>query len=149
MDEFLNVANNIKYGINFTFSFQSQAQIEMLYGQHGAKIILDNCHYKYFLKPETFETAKLISDYLGKETALQQNESQTRSAQGGSEGVSESHMARPLRFPEEVLQADPTVGYLIKAGQYPILIKNRPYYLDDFLKDRAAPNPFHPESEVA
>jgi type IV secretion system protein VirD4 len=69
--------------------FQSLTQLDMVYGQTEASIILDNTDTQMFLRPNrNFRSNKLMEDNLGLKSDFARSES-LREGQGSSEGKSE------------------------------------------------------------
>lgn len=96
-------------GMRFQFFIQSFAQLDNVYGKEVAQIILDNCGLTY-LKTNTMDTAKTISERLGKTTIENNSISQTANtglfmtSQNYNANRSTSLIARDLLTPDEIMQ---------------------------------------------
>ena len=111
-------------GMRFQFYIQSFSQLDNVYGKEVAQIILDNCGLVY-LKTNTMDTARTISERLGKQTIESNSISQSAyigilaGNQNQNANRSTSLMARDLMTPDEVMQLKfktiifPSVGYPI------------------------------------
>jgi type IV secretion system protein VirD4 len=150
MDEFSNLGNlavfekalayMAGYGLKAYIIVQDVEQISKKYGQHNA--ILSNCHVRSAFAPNKVETAKVISDLLGKTTVVEEKISLSGSRSGVMKNASQSinETGRALLTPDECmrlpgLRTDPGTGETIPgdmiifiAGQPPIYGRQLLYF---------------------
>lgn len=60
-------------GIFFNIIIQADSQLNEVYGQNGAKTIMQNCHLQVLLGASEIETLKRFEDLFGKYTVYQRN----------------------------------------------------------------------------
>lgn len=92
------------YGIKCFIIVQDKKQLDQTYGRDNQMIA--NCDVRAFFTPNQLETAKMISELLGKTTVQQHNTSTNRKTGdiSGSKSTSIAHVARDLMTPTEVMQ---------------------------------------------
>ncbi|NOT56758.1 MAG: type IV secretory system conjugative DNA transfer family protein, partial [Deltaproteobacteria bacterium] len=126
------------YGIKAYLIVQDIAQLHQAYGRDSA--ILSNCHVRVAYTPNTFDTAKMMSDMLGMMTVSKE----TRTYTGNRLNpvlmhvmASEQESQRPLLTPDEVLRLPEEQAIVFVAGQPPIQGTKIRYYLDHTFQQRA------------
>ncbi len=117
------------YGIDFTLIVQGLNQLKTTYGDAGATIT-SNCAYKWFCKVDDPETAKYVSEALGKKTVRTVGKGESEGQSVGpnpheNEGKSTNYgeAARDLLMPSEVLQLGRDTAILLAPGS------RSPHYL--------------------
>lgn len=120
-----DIATMSGYGIDFTLIVQGLDQLKDLYGA-AAGTILSNCAYKWFCNVNDLESAKYLSDTLGKQTVrtVGRGESQNEGPGGGGKGESINYgeTGRPLLMPDEVLSLGRDVAIVLNP-------EGRPHYV--------------------
>ncbi|HBV0869497.1 TPA: type IV secretory system conjugative DNA transfer family protein [Klebsiella pneumoniae] len=138
------------FGGVFWFILQNIGQLKSNY-QDGWQSFVANSGAKQFFGTSDFETAKFISETLGKTTVEYQtsnNNSGSSFGQGMSTnsgaGVSQQFTARDLLTPDEVLKlpAQKVVVMTSGKGEAPYLLDRITYYVDSAYEGRFDPNPF-------
>ena len=144
------------YGLKCFIIVQDLTQLQQSYGR--AESVMSNCHVRVAFAPNKLETAKTLSDMLGRQTVIQARRS--RSLGKGPASVSDSlaGTARPLMTPEEIMAlpgarknaagdvVEPGEMLILVAGYNPIRGRQRPYFLEDELLRRARlPAPGSPD----
>jgi type IV secretion system protein VirD4 len=89
------------YGLKAFVIVQDTTQLQQEYGRENS--IMGNCHIRIAYAPNTPETAKALSEMLGKTTVVQEKRSTSRKGLEifGSKSDSLSEIARPLLTPDE------------------------------------------------
>jgi len=104
MDIFAHALSYVAgYGIKVFLIAQDIRQLEEAYGNKES--IVSNCNVRIAFAPNTYETARLLSDMLGKQTILRQvySFSGRRFAPlPASMSTSMDHQERPLLTPDEI-----------------------------------------------
>jgi type IV secretion system protein VirD4 len=104
---------------------QSLSQLEGVYGKSGASTIRDNCHTQIFYGPQDLDTAKYISEALGKYSYLDWTVSRTESFEidsiSQSEGQSVKFNHRELLTPDELLRMNPEYTITFTRSKPPIV----------------------------
>jgi type IV secretory pathway TraG/TraD family ATPase VirD4 len=120
-----DIATMSGYGIDFTLIVQGIDQLKDHYGA-AAGTILSNCAYKWFCNVSDLESAKYLSDTLGKATVrtVGKGESQNEGPGGAGKGESVNYgeTGRPLLMPDEVLSLGREVAIVLNP-------EGRPHYL--------------------
>src|SRR5208282_5716358 len=90
--------------------------------------ILSNCAYKWFCDVNDLDSAKYLSDSLGKATVGTVSTSASVSASGGGSSVSRSETGRSLLNPDEVLNLGRNVAIAIQPNGHPHYLKPIDYW---------------------
>ena len=93
-----------KYRMNCSIIVQSPDQLKNMY-EKEMNVIVDNCNVKLFLGTNSYETAKWVSDMLGKKEITTRNENWSSGNNNGSEGFNKT--AIELLSPDKVLGLQP------------------------------------------
>lgn len=112
-----DIATMSGYGLDYMLAVQGIDQIKDLYGQ-AAGTILSNCAYKWFCNVNDLESAKYLSDTLGKKTVRTIGKSENEDRASTTYGET----GRALLTPDEVL----TLGRDIAIATHP---HGRAHYL--------------------
>lgn len=106
MDVFAHALSYVAgYGIKVFLIAQDIRQLEDAYGPKES--IVSNCNVQIAFAPNTVETARRLSDMLGKQTVLQQVygfSGKRFSPMPSSMNTSLSHFERPLLTPDEIFR---------------------------------------------
>ena len=119
------------YGLDFTLIVQGLDQLKHHYGE-ARGTILSNCAYKWFCFVNELETAKYLSESLGKKTVG--TEGKSFSAASNSGGIShttgETHgeMGRSLLMPDEILNLGREVAILLNPHGAPCYLRPVDYW---------------------
>jgi type IV secretory pathway TraG/TraD family ATPase VirD4 len=120
-----DIATMSGYGIDFTLIVQGLDQLKDIYGA-AAGTILSNCAYKWFCNVNDLESAKYLSDTLGKQTVRTigrgENQNEGPGGAGKGESVNYGETGRPLLMPDEVLSLGRDVAIVLNP-------EGRPHYL--------------------
>lgn len=120
-----DIATMSGYGIDFTLIVQGIDQLKDHYGA-AAGTILSNCAYKWFCNVSDLESAKYLSDTLGKATVRTVGKGESHNEGPGGAGKGESinygETGRPLLMPDEVLSLGREVAIVLNPD-------GRPHYL--------------------
>ena len=109
-------------GLDFTLVVQGIDQLEHHYKEQK-KTILNNCAYKWFCYINELETAKYLSESLGKKTVRTTSKSTSTGTSGehptAGESTSYSETGRPLLMPDEIMNLGRDVAILLHPTTYP------------------------------
>jgi type IV secretion system protein VirD4 len=135
------------YGIKSFIIVQDLAQLQNAYGRENS--IMGNCHVRIFYAPNTAETAKTLSEMLGKTTVVLEKRGTSRKGLElfASKNDSWTEHARPLLTPDEC-QTLPGINphgkkvipgdmLILIAGTDPIYGRQRLYFQDNELLRRS------------
>lgn len=135
-----NIASDLAqmrgYGMDFTLILQGLNQLKEHYGDARDSII-GTCRYKYFCDVADLESAKWLSDTLGKKTVqtVSTSTSQGATQAGQTEGSSTSYgeTGRALLTPDEIMHLGKNTAILLNPD-------TRPHYLHpvDYWKLKSA-----------
>lgn len=124
-------------GLRAILTLQSIKQLNIIYGEPEAKLIVDLCAIKHFLQPDDLETARMVSDTLGDYEHVEVDER-------GKVVVRER---RPIMRPHEVMRLAPNEQILMPSGRCPpIMAKLKPYFQVPEWERMTGANPLRPES---
>jgi type IV secretory pathway TraG/TraD family ATPase VirD4 len=141
-----DIATMSGFGVDFALIVQGLDQLKDHYAEaRGA--ILSNCAYKWFCNVNDLDSAKYLSDSLGKTTVrtTSTSRSSSSSAQGGgssSSTVSHSETGRSLLNPDEVLNLGRDVAITIQPNGHPHYLRPIDYW--DLTKAFVALQQKHP-----
>ena len=121
-------------GIDYTLIVQGLDQLKDVYGDARGTII-GNCRYKWFCNVDDLESAKYLSEYLGKYTvgtvSTGKSEGQTIGPNGrAQEGKSTNfgEMGKDLLSPDQILQLGKNAAILLETGTLPQYIRPVDYW---------------------
>lgn len=136
------------YGLDMTLAVQGLDQLRANYGQAEAATILNNCAWKWFSNISDLDTAKYISESLGKETITIKTKGRTTGQRddprggGASSGESTtwSETGRDLLTPDEILNLGPNAAIAFQPKGNPIFLTPIDYWnlqtFFPYLKDK-------------
>ena len=142
------------YGIKAFLIAQDIRQIEAAYGHKES--IVSNCNVRVAFAPNTFETAQLLSNMLGKQTVLRTAYSfsgKRLAPMPGSMSTSMDHRERELLTADEIMRLRPPVKtgegpdekivfpgdmLIFQAGHRPVLGTQILYFMDPELMRRSS-----------
>ncbi len=129
------------YGIKAYLILQDLTQLHEVYGKEES--ITSNCHIRIAYAPNKVETAKLLSDMVGKTTVVEKKRSLSGGRMGYMNKTSESitQVGRPLLTPDECMRLpaplksgkdikEPGDMLILPAGSNPIYGRQILYFLD-------------------
>ncbi len=135
------------YGLKAFIIVQDLTQLNKAYGKDNS--IMANCHIRIAFAPNTTETAKTLSDMVGKTTIIERNKSKSGKAGSITGNISENitKTARPLLTPDEVMRlkgitvnaagkASAGDMLIFVAGHSPIFGRQILYFNDKELQER-------------
>lgn len=126
-----DIATMAGYGIDFTLIVQGIDQLKDHYGK-AAAALLSNCAYKWFCNVLDLESAKYLSDTLGKTTVRTvgqpEGENQGPGGASKSEGKSYGETGRLLLAPDEVLTLGRDVAIVLNPEGHPLYVHPVDYW---------------------
>ena len=116
------LAEGRKYGLCFLGGFQSMAQLQKLYGNHGAESMLDLLNTKILFRSNDIKTQDWISKTLGRTEETKVSENISYGAHSMRDGVSlnETTRTKSLIMTEEVGKLENLMAYIKLPGSLPI-----------------------------
>ena len=117
------------YSVQLWPILQDVHQLRATYGQR-AGTFLSNAGVLQVFGVNDHESARLVSDLLGQETAVFKTMGQALDSDKSGISYGEHHSGRPLLTPDEVRTLPQHVEILFLAGQRPILAGKLAYYAD-------------------
>jgi len=136
------------YGLQLWLILQDMSQLKDLYGAR-ANTFVANAGVLQCFGVNDFETAKWLSQMIGRETTGYQTESH----KPGDVATTTQHIAaRDLMTPDEIMQIDPSVQLLRVQGKPVIIARKLRYFADrefDGLYLSPDAQPTNPKSEPA
>lgn len=119
------------YGLDFTLVVQGLDQLKDHYGD-ARGTILSNCAYKWFCFVNDLDTAKYLSESLGRKTVRTVGESHSSGSNPGgpshTSGTSYGEMGRPLLMPDEILNLGREVAVLLNPHGAPYYLRPVDYW---------------------
>lgn len=140
------------YGLAFWVFIQDLSQLKGVYPKW--QTFLANSA-KTFYGTDDFDTAKYVSDSLGKATIEYETENSGRNSgtglsgggssmnRGKSTGTSQQLAGRELLTPDEVMRLGPERPIILVKGEYPYQLARLNYLVDSEYVGKADPNPYH------
>jgi len=117
------------YGVQLWPILQDVHQLRATYGAR-AGTFLSNAGVLQVFGVNDHESARLVSDLLGQETAVFKTMGQALDSEKSGISYGEHHSARPLLTPDEVRNLPHNAELLFLAGQRPIVAGKLAYYAD-------------------
>lgn len=115
------------HGLDFTLIVQGLDQLKHHYGP-AHQTILNNCAYKWFCNVSDLDTARYLSDSLGKKTIRTTTEGETYGPGGAGGSVSHGETGRDLLSPDEVLNLGRNVAIALNPDDYPHYLQPIDYW---------------------
>lgn len=163
-----DIATMSGYGVDFTIIVQGLDQLKAHY-DHDGNTILSNCAFKWFCNVNDLESARYLSETLGKQTVqtISHGKSHSSGMGGGrmnqNEGESTNigETGRPLLMPDEVLNLGRGTAILLHPNSAPHYLRPVDYWnlatvFQPFKNDyphmywqpplQPDPNPYHKSS---
>ena len=140
------------YGLAFWVFIQDLSQLKGTYPKW--QTFLANSA-KSFFGTDDYDTAKYISDSLGKSTIEFETENTGKNSgsglsggggsmnRGKSTGTSQQFTGRHLLTPDEVMRLGPEKPIVLVKGEYPYQLTRLNYLVDAEYVGKADPNPYH------
>ncbi|MCB1075788.1 MAG: type IV secretion system DNA-binding domain-containing protein [Simkania sp.] len=119
-----------KYGGAIVLATQNIAQLDKLYGHHGARIILDQCGTKVSFRQSDSEIAKRMSSLFGEHEFRETQEGLSYGAHEMRDGVNLSNIerTRPTISPTQIMNLPDLEAFIKLPGNWPA-IRSRFKYL--------------------
>lgn len=121
------------YGVQLWPILQDVHQLRATYGTR-AGTFLSNAGVLQVFGVNDHDSARLVSDLLGQETAVFKTMGQALDSEKSGISYGEHHSGRPLLTPDEVRNLPQNAELLFLAGQRPILAGKLAYYADPEFK---------------
>lgn len=131
------------YGVAFWIFIQDLSQLKGIYDKW--QTFLANSTLQFFGCAD-YDTAKYISDTLGKKTVRFETQSRSSSGHFGehrSKGTGEQLQARELMTPDEVLTLPPERPLVFVQGQAPMMLRRLNYLKNLEYQGKFDANPFY------
>jgi len=140
------------YGLAFWVFIQDLSQLKGVYPKW--QTFLANSA-KTFYGTDDYDTAKYVSDSLGKATIEYETENSGQNSgtglsggggsmnRGKSTGTSQQLTGRDLLTPDEVMRLGPERPIVLVKGEYPYQLTRLNYLVDAEYVGKADPNPYH------
>lgn len=126
-----DIATMSGYGVDFCLIVQGLDQLKAVY-KDAHTAIVNNCAYKWFCNVSDLDTARYLSDTLGKKTIATTNSSDSTSTspsgESTSHSTSSSETGRPLLMPDEVLNLGRDTAILLAPGDKPHYLRPVDYW---------------------
>jgi type IV secretory pathway TraG/TraD family ATPase VirD4 len=126
-----DIATMSGFGVDFALIVQGLDQLKDHYAE-ARGTILSNCAYKWFCDVNDLDSAKYLSDSLGKATVgtTSSSQSSSSSAHGGTSSttVSHSETGRSLLNPDEVLNLGRDVAITLQPNGHPHYLRPIDYW---------------------
>lgn len=120
-----DLATMAGYGVDYALVVQGIDQLRDLYGK-AAGTILSNCAYKWFCNVNDLESAKYLSETLGKKTVQTVGRSEREGQDGESLNYGET--ARLLLAPDEILNLGRETAIVTHPGGNPHYLRPIDYW---------------------
>jgi len=121
------------YGVQLWPILQDVHQLRATYGQR-AGTFLSNAGVLQVFGVNDHDSARLVSDLLGQETAVFKTMGQALDSEKSGISYGEHHSGRPLLTPDEVRNMPQQAELLFLTGQRPIVAGKLAYYADPEFK---------------
>ncbi len=126
-----DIATMSGFGVDFALIVQGLDQLKDHYAE-ARGTILSNCAYKWFCNVNDLDSAKYLSDTLGKATVSTTSSSDSYSQNPGGGGASQSttrsETGRNLLNPDEVLNLGRDVAIVIQPNGHPHYLRPVDYW---------------------
>lgn len=140
LDEFANCIGKIpnfestiavirSQNINAWVILQSLAQLDSLYGKDTSQVIQDCCDWTVFLGGKSTQTAKVLSEAMGKATIKGKSNTTSKGGQG-SWSVQVYGMGRELLHPAEINRMPRRKCLVLPANDFPYIDDKYPIFQD-------------------
>ena len=116
------------YGIKACLIAQDMKQIYKAYGHD--ETITSNCDTRVAYRPNSFETAQLLSNVIGQTTVRHSH----RTVSGAGASVSEPEVARPLLMADEAMRLGDNEALIFTGGLPPIRATKLRHFREKLLK---------------
>jgi type IV secretion system protein VirD4 len=116
------------YGIKACLIAQDMKQIYEAYGHN--ETITSNCDTRVAYRPNSLETAQMLSQVIGQTTVRHVH----RTVSGSGASVSEPEVARPLLTPDEALRLGDNEALIFTGGLPPIRATKLRHFREKLLK---------------
>lgn len=140
MDEIKNgIAYYRGYYVKLFLITQDTEQLKMIYESSGMNSFLSNCTFRITYAANNVDTAKYISDLLGKKTVTSQEEGSRPKyldLNPGARQVSVKKSSRELLMPQEVIGLPRDEQIILIEANPPIRCKKIFYYKDKLFTSR-------------
>lgn len=132
------------YNVRTLMVIQTPSQLQEVYGQHGAKIMLKTLAARVVFAPNDAEDARQISEELGYTTVKSKSRSLPSFMSSGktrSPSVSISDQRRALMLPQEVKEMGADREIILYENLRPIKAHKIRYFADQRFSSRLLPAP--------
>lgn len=127
----LDIATMGGFGVDFALVVQGLDQLKDHYGE-ARGTILSNCAYKWFCNLNDLDSAKYLSDTLGKKTVVTTSNSDSTSSGGhgssSSQSTSHGETGRSLLNPDEILNLGKDVAIVLQPSSHPHYVRPVDYW---------------------
>lgn len=123
------------YGLRMLPIIQSPSQLNEVYGHDASKTFVDNHALHVIFPPKRPEVAKEISEILGMRTVKSTSRSRQLIGKAGRSENASDH-SRALLLPQEIIQMDKSVEFLLFENSKPIMCQKITWYNDKMFSER-------------
>jgi type IV secretion system protein VirD4 len=127
-----DIAQMSGLGLDFTLIVQNLGQLKDHYGEAAKTTILGNCGYQWFCFIKELETAKYLSESLGKKTVRTTGTSTSQGTSGEhpTSGTSTTYgeTGRDLLTPDEILNLGRDAAILLNPSTHPHYLRTLDYF---------------------
>ena len=129
------------YRVRFMMIIQDLPQLERHYERAGLYSFLGMCKIKVTFAQGDYQTAEVISNFLGTYGAKTKSISEPIDLpwSGGRKSRTTSETSRALLLPQEILQLPPDEEIILVEGAPPIRARKLRYFEESRFKDRIRP----------
>jgi type IV secretion system protein VirD4 len=149
MDEFTSVGrldtlvhavtHMAQYGLRIFTIIQSVAQLEAVYGEKLARVLMTNHALQILYAPREQRDANEYSEMMGYVTVIERNRSQAKGRRGEAT-YTESKVRRALMLPQELKAMSQQQQVCVYENlKHPVKCKKIRYFEDKFFTDRLLP----------
>ncbi|NGX51307.1 MAG: Coupling protein TraD [Chlamydiae bacterium] len=112
-----------KYGGCIVLATQNVSQLDKLYGQHGARVILDQCGTKVSFRQSDADIAKRMSSFFGQHEFRETKEGLSYGAHEMRDGVnlSSTERTKATVSPTQILNLSDLEAFIKLPGNWPAL----------------------------
>lgn len=124
-----------KFGICTVIGFQNMAQVEDVYGSEMSRVLIANAQTKVIYRTDEVDSAKSLSDGLGKKEIDEASGSLQFGIESTKDGsnISRKRSEINIVMPSQIQTLPDLTAYIKVAGSYPVALINVPYKTRPFV----------------
>ena len=118
-----------KRRVSVSLVLQSITQLNEMYGDNGAEIIMENCASKLYFPGLSIKTCEMLSRTLGKKTVFYDAKEFSESDVVLQQELKQKReVAKPLLFPDEIRRMEKNKALFLHSNLAPMMLDILPYY---------------------